>query len=136
MGRLNEKVAIITGGVSGIGLDTAKRFIQEGAQVVVTDINEEKGQEVAKEYPDDQLIFVKHDVAKEEDWIHVVKRAKEAFGKVDILFNNAGVYLIKPITETALEDFQWVQLVDVDSVFLGMKHLTPVIAETGGGVYH
>lgn len=133
MKRLEGKVAIVTGGVSGIGLATVERFIKEGAKVVATDIDEEKGKEVSNQYDNSQLIFVKHDVADENDWINVVEKAKEAFGKVDILFNNAGIYLIKPIAETELEDFQWVQRVDVDSVFLGMKHLAPVLAENGSG---
>ena len=96
MSRLEGKVAIITGAAQGMGAAHAKLFIEEGAKVVLTDLNEEKGQQTAAELGDN-AIFVKQNVTSEEDWKAVVDKAVEAFGKVDVLVNNAGITMAKSI---------------------------------------
>jgi len=94
--KLENKVAIITGGAQGMGASHAKRFVAEGAKVVITDILEEKGKALAQELGDNAL-FIKHDVTKAADWDKVVKETEAAFGPVNILINNAGVGFVKLI---------------------------------------
>ncbi|WP_195572293.1 SDR family NAD(P)-dependent oxidoreductase [Paenibacillus sp. 1001270B_150601_E10] len=133
--RLENKVAIITGAGTGIGKKTALLFSSEGASIVVTDVNQESGNQTVKEIQDQcgQAIFVPHDVTKEEAWMHVVEEAKEAFGKIDVLFNNAGIYIIKPMIEISLDEWNKLMAINVTGVFLGMKHVMPVMAEQKKG---
>lgn len=130
--KLKDKVAIVTGASAGIGKATAELFVQEGAKVVLTDIKEAEGQKVASEI-DSEAIFIKHDVAKEEDWIHVVNTTIDKFGKIDILVNNAGVYYISPLAEITLEKWNWLMSINVTGVFLGMKHVLPHMAKNKTG---
>ena len=133
--RLDSKIAIITGGGNGIGKTTALLFAKEGAKVVVTDINEENGintvQDIRKN--NGEAIFIKHNVSNEQDWVHVVESTLNAFGRIDILFNNAGIFYIKPLIENTLEE--WNQLIDINvtGTFLGMKHVIPIMMKNGGG---
>lgn len=133
--RLENKVAIITGAGTGIGKKTALLFSSEGASIVVTDVNQESGNQTVKEIQEQggQAIFVPHDVTKEEAWMHVVEEAKKAFGKIDVLFNNAGIYIIKPMTEISLDEWNKLMAINVTGVFLGMKHVMPVMAEQKKG---
>ncbi|RHW46310.1 short-chain dehydrogenase [Bombilactobacillus bombi] len=132
MKRLENKVAIITGGAAGIGLATTKRFILEGAKVVFTDVNDTEGTKVQKELGN-KAVFIKQNVASENDWIKVVQNTLDKFGKIDILFNNAGIYRIKPIIDISLDE--WKQLLDINinGVFLGMKHVLPKMASSNSG---
>lgn len=132
MKRLENKVAIITGGAAGIGLATTKRFILEGAKVVFTDVNDTEGTKVQKELWN-KAVFIKQNVASENDWIKVVQNTLDKFGKIDILFNNAGIYRIKPIIDISLDE--WKQLLDINinGVFLGMKHVLPKMASNNSG---
>lgn len=130
--KLKDKVAIVTGASAGIGKATAELFIKEGAKVVLTDIKEVEGQKVASEIGS-EAIFIKHDVAKEEDWIHVVNTTIDKFGKIDILVNNAGVYYISPLAEITLEKWNWLMSINVTGVFLGMKHVLPHMAKNKTG---
>ncbi|AXX65242.1 MAG: glucose 1-dehydrogenase [Lactobacillus sp.] len=132
MKRLENKVAIITGGAAGIGLATTKRFILEGAKVVFTDVNDTEGTKVQKELGN-KAVFIKQNVASENDWIKVVQNTLDKFGKIDILFNNAGIYRIKPIIDISLDE--WKQLLDINinGVFLGMKHVLPKMASNNSG---
>lgn len=125
--KLKDKVAIVTGASAGIGKATAELFVKEGAKVVLTDIKEAEGQKVASEI-DSEAIFIKHDVAKEEDWIHVVNTTID-----DILVNNAGVYYISPLAEITLEKWNWLMSINVTGVFLGMKHVLPHMAKNKTG---
>ena len=116
MGQLENKVAVITGGGTGIGRETALLFAKEGAKVVVTDINEQAAATTGEDIGElsggqDTALHIKHDVSKEEDWVTVVDESVRTFGKIDVLFNNAGIYIIKPLVETTLED--WNRLADV-----------------------
>nr|WP_252893032.1 SDR family NAD(P)-dependent oxidoreductase [Lentilactobacillus otakiensis] len=92
MGKLDNKVAIITGASQGMGASHAKLFIDEGAKVAITDINDEKGNALAKELGDN-AIFIKQDVSSEDDWKKVIDETVQKFGKLDILVNNAGLVL-------------------------------------------
>ncbi|MCA1028409.1 MULTISPECIES: SDR family NAD(P)-dependent oxidoreductase [Cytobacillus] len=133
--RLNEKVAVITGGGTGIGKETALLFAQEGAKVILTDIHETSGQGTVEEIKANggEAIFVRHDVSNENDWRKVANEAIKAYNQVDILFNNAGIYLIKPLAEIELEEWNKLMAINVGGVFLGMKHIMPLMAERQKG---
>ncbi|RYG21047.1 SDR family oxidoreductase [bacterium] len=113
--RFTEKVAIVTGAASGIGLATARLFAQEGAKVVVADLNEEKAKAAADELGG---LGVRCDVSKEDDVRACVDKALEAFGRWDILVNNAGLMVFKPLEEHTIEDWTRVLSVDLLGAFL------------------
>ena len=102
MGRLNDKIAIVTGGASGLGAGIAQRFIEEGALTVITDINPE-GETVAKRLGAEFLI---QDVSAERSWVETIDEVVSRFGRLDILVNNAGIFSSSPVDETQLEDWQ------------------------------
>lgn len=133
--RLENKVAIITGGGTGIGKETALLFAKEGAKVVITDINQESGNQTVKDVQEmgGEALYIRHDVSKEEDWKKVAEDTIKAFGKVDILFNNAGIYIIKPVAEIELEEWNRLMSINVTGVFLGMKHIMPLMAKQNKG---
>jgi NAD(P)-dependent dehydrogenase (short-subunit alcohol dehydrogenase family) len=123
MKRLQGRVAVVTGGASGIGKATAYRLAEEGATVLVTDIADEEGELVAKHLTElgHDAMFVHHDVSSAPDWEHVVETALETYGGLDILFNNAGAGGLGAIEDTSLEDYERNIAIDQTSVFLGMK---------------
>ncbi|WP_449064915.1 3-oxoacyl-ACP reductase [Planomonospora algeriensis] len=132
MQRLRDRVAVITGAGSGIGLATARRFAQEGAKVVCADVDETAGAKAAAEVGG---LFVRADVADEGDVVRMYQEAADAYGGVDIAFNNAG---ISPpdddsILETGLEAWRRVQEVNLTSVYLCCKHVIPHMRRRGGG---
>ena len=129
--RLQGKVAIITGAARGQGANEARRFVAEGARVVVTDLDE-NGQAVADGLGDSAR-FVRHDVANEDDWKNVIAVAEEAFGKIDILVNNAGVFKPANIVDTTLADFDRHYRVNTLGVFLGIRAVIPAMERGGGG---
>ncbi|OCA86222.1 glucose 1-dehydrogenase [Pradoshia sp. D12] len=132
MARMEGKVAIITGAAQGMGAAHARRLVEEGAKVVLTDLNVEKGQATAAELGENAL-FVKQNVTSAEDWAKVVEEAEKAFGKVDVLVNNAGITMAKSILDMTEEDYR--RIVDINqlSVFLGMKAVIPAMQKAGGG---
>lgn len=132
MGRLDGKVAIITGAARGMGAAHAKRFVEEGAKVVITDILLDEGEKLASELGKN-AVFVKHDVSNAADWEEVVNMAEEAFGPVDILVNNAGISVSVPIEELTEEQYRKVVDINQVSVFLGTKAVLPSMKKTGGG---
>ena len=129
--RLEGKVAIISGAARGQGANEARRFVSEGARVVLTDIDE-KGQAVADELGANAR-FVRHDVGNEDDWAKVVAVTQEAFGKIDILVNNAGVFTPANIADTTLAAFDLHYRVNTLGVFLGMRAVIPAMESGGGG---
>lgn len=135
MGRVEGKVAIVTGGASGIGRAAATLLAAEGAAVMVTDIDVTGGEEVVQAITEKggKAVFRKQDVVDEARWIEVVKDTVEAFGKVDILLNNAGIGVGGPTTEMTLDAWRNIMAINVDSVFLGTKHVIPAMKEAGGG---
>ena len=133
--RLKEKTAIVTGGANGIGKATVNKFLEEGANVVFTDINKEAGNKTLEEMREvsNNVLFIQHDVSKESDWINVIEETLKAFGKVDILFNNAGIFSSKPVTEYETEEWNRLLGINVTGVFIGMKHTVPVMREQKSG---
>ena len=139
MNRLKGKVAIVTGGASGMGRATVMRFLADGAKVVVADLNEANGAEtlaVAKSNGHgDDIAFIRSDVAKEADVAATVAFAEKRFGRLDIAYLNAGVGgAFGPIAETSVEDWDYTFAVLTRSVFLGMKHASLAMKKHGGGV--
>jgi 3alpha(or 20beta)-hydroxysteroid dehydrogenase len=132
MKRLKDKVAIITGGASGIGMAQAKLFVAEGAKIVVADLNDGAGRDLVKTLGASSL-FVHHDVTSEDSWRDVVAKTSAEFGRVNVLVNNAGVYKPNPFQDTdqALLDLHY--RVNVVGTFLGMKSVYPVMIQAGGG---
>ena len=135
MNRVKGKVAIITGGAGGIGRAASLLLAEEGANVVVTDTDEIKGNEVAAKIRGvgGEAIFIKHDVTKELDWDEVMKKTLAKFHKLDILVNNAGIFLVKKIEDTSLDEWRRVMNVNSDGVFLGTKRAMQEMKKTGGG---
>lgn len=132
MTRLQGKVAIITGSAQGMGAAHAKLFVEQGAKVVLTDLNEEKGNAFAAELGEN-AVFVKQNVANEQDWANVVAVAEEKFGPVNVLVNNAGITMAKKIEDASLEDYRRIVEINQVSVFLGMKAVLSSMKQAGGG---
>lgn len=133
MDRLKGKIAIITGASQGMGSEHARAFVEEGARVVLTDLNAADGEKLAEEL-NDRAIFVEHDVADAGHWRRVVEAAEATFGTVDVLVNNAGV--IGPVSMTAdLDDDAYARVCAINQtgVFLGMKAVLPGMLRGGGG---
>lgn len=132
MKRLEGKVAIITGAAQGMGAAHARLFVENGAKVVLTDLNEEKGHALAKELGDNAR-FVTHNVTNEEDWKTVVAKTEETFGPADILVNNAGITMAKNMLDVTVEEYKRIVDINQVSVFIGMKEVAPSMAKNGGG---
>ena len=133
--RLAEKVALITGGASGMGKSEAEIFAREGARVVVADILQEEGQDVVRtiEKAGGQARFVKLDVSSEDDWKAAVASAVSAFGKLDILVNNAGISGTFDPDLLSVKAWDLLMNVNAKGVFLGMKYAIPAMQGAGGG---
>lgn len=131
-GKLEGKVAVITGASRGMGLATAQLFVQEGARVVMTDVLAGEGEAAARAIGSSAL-FITHDVTDEAQWRAVGAAAEEKFGGVDILINNAGILLFKDVLDVTREEFQRVLDINVIGVFLGVKAIAPLILKRGGG---
>lgn len=131
-GRLDGKVAVITGGVSGIGLGTVELFVAEGAKVVAADIQDEKGAMLEKRF-EGRVRYAHCDVTSEDEIKAALDLAKSAFGGLDILFNNAGVGSFAATPDLAVEDWRRVIDIDLTAVFLGCKAAIPLMRERGGG---
>jgi NAD(P)-dependent dehydrogenase (short-subunit alcohol dehydrogenase family) len=129
-GRVAGKVALVTGGASGIGRACAERLAAEGASVVVTDLQDDKGQAVAAAIGG---VYLHHDVTDEDAWIGVIAEIGQRFGRLDILVNNAGIAIGGPIAEFSLADWRRQMAINVDGVFLGVKHGLPLMRSSGGG---
>lgn len=132
MKRLSGKTAIITGAAQGMGANHARRFVAEGARVVLTDLQEDAGAALAKELGE-AARFVRQDVSSEADWDAVVKVAEEAFGGVDILVNNAGMYFICPVDEAEPAKVRKLLEVNVYGCWLGISKVVPSMKRRGGG---
>ena len=133
MGRVSGKVAIVTGGASGVGKEDAILLVKEGAKVVLTDLNEKDGSAVAAQIGENAL-FVKHDIASEDGWKEVIARTEEKFGGVDILVNNAAILIGGTIEDTTLENWQKIQRVNSDGYFLGCKYGYAAMKKRGGSI--
>ena len=137
-GRLDGKVALVTGGASGIGAETSRLFAREGAKVAITDLNDDGGRAVATEIGD-AAFYARLDTRNEAEWQTVVEQSVDTYGRLDILVNAAGVPGRRTdggstrIDEQELED--WNRVMDVNStgIFLGMKTVIPEMRKAGGG---
>lgn len=134
--ELKDRVAIITGGASGIGLATAKSFAAKGVKVVLSDYHEENGLKAAEELKamGAEAIFVLTDVSKEESVKELVSRTIEHYGKLDILFNNAGVGIIAPTHELSTEEYNRIISINQHGIFYGAKYAIQEMLKTDGGV--
>jgi 3alpha(or 20beta)-hydroxysteroid dehydrogenase len=130
--RLAGKVAIITGAAGGIGAASARRFADEGASLVLTDADESGARGLAEELGDRATSHA-HDVTSESDWRAVAAVAAESHGRIDILLNNAGVFLAAPLQDTTLEEFQRVIQINTVGVFLGMRAVAPFMSDQRSG---
>jgi 3alpha(or 20beta)-hydroxysteroid dehydrogenase len=131
--RLDGKVALISGGARGQGAAEARRFVAEGAKVVIGDVLDAEGEAVAADLGDDGA-FVKLDVTSEEAWQEAVNSTVDAFGGLHVLVNNAGVLGgFTPLVRTSLEDFMRAININLVGTFLGMRTAVPAMRESGGG---
>ena len=135
MSRFTDKVVIVTGAGSGIGRATAIAFAQAGASVAVVDINLEKAEGTAAEINgmSGNAQAIQADVAEESDWIKIVSQVKQKFGRINILFNNAGIGGGKPLVDLDVADWDRLMAVNLRGVFLGCKTVLPALIESGGG---
>jgi len=132
MPRLAGKVAIITGAAQGMGAAHARLFIEEGAKVVITDLNTEKGSALAEELGENAF-FIEQDVTSEDDWKNVIAETEKKFGPVDVLVNNAGITMSNSIEETTLDAYNRIVQINQVSVFLGIKFIGASMRKAGGG---
>ena len=133
--RLENKVALISGGARGMGAVEAKLFAEEGAQVIIGDMLEEEGRKVEAEINEagGECVFVSLDVSSEEAWQNAVNEAVSRYGKLDILVNNAGIYRAHNVEETTSDEWDQVMDINAKGVFLGTKHAIPAMRDAGGG---
>jgi 3alpha(or 20beta)-hydroxysteroid dehydrogenase len=133
VGRLDGKVALITGGARGMGKSHARHFVAEGARVVISDVLDDKGASVAERLGPDACRFIHHDVTREEDWSAAVAATISAFGRLDVLVNNAGVLVHAPIAQMNLDQFRHVIDVNLVGCWLGVRSVIAPMTQAGGG---
>jgi 3-oxoacyl-[acyl-carrier protein] reductase len=132
--RLSGKVAVVTGGGSGMGAAICRRFVAEGAQVVVVDCRKDRGESIADELGD-SAVFVEADVSRDADVRKMIDAAVERFGRIEVLVNNAGApQPPTPITETTESDFDRLMAVNAKAIFLAARRAVPIMRKQGGGV--
>lgn len=138
MQRLQNKIALITGGSRGIGAKTAEVFVQSGAKVIITDILDGLGKDLANKLGEN-VYYYNLNVSKEEDWVKIADIIKKEFGRLDVLFNNAGITglnnqnMYDPENST-LESWRHVHAVNLDGIFLGCKYSIPLMKQSGGSI--
>jgi NAD(P)-dependent dehydrogenase (short-subunit alcohol dehydrogenase family) len=134
-GRVQGKVALVTGGASGIGRGCADTLAAQGAAVVITDVQDDKGAEVAAAITKagGKCEYLPHDVTDEAAWVSVIGQVKARHGRLDILVNNAGIGIGGSILEMTLADWRKQTAVNLDGVFLGVKHAIPLMRVSGDG---
>jgi len=133
MGRLDGKVALITGGARGMGKSHVRHFVAEGARVVFGDVLDDKGAKVAAGLDEQSCRYIHHDVTSEAQWAAAVATAVDTFGRLDVLVNNAGVLKFAPIADMSLDDFRRILEVNAVGCWLGMKTAIEPMKAAGGG---
>jgi NAD(P)-dependent dehydrogenase (short-subunit alcohol dehydrogenase family) len=133
--KLSGRVAIVTGGASGIGRASSLTFAREGAQVIAADLDEQGGKETVARILDQghEAFFIRTDVTSEVEVKRMVEETIHRWGRIDILFNNAGIVLVKSLEETTEEEWDRVMSVNVKGAFLATKHVVPHMRRNGGG---
>lgn len=130
MGRVEGKVAIVTGAASGLGAADARVLAREGARVVLTDVNEAAGSALAKDLG---ALFVRQDVSEEASWPALVADVQRRYGRLDVLVNNAGIAVVADIEHTTTEVWRRTLAVHLDGTFFGCRAAIPAMAASGGG---
>lgn len=135
MGRVNGKVALVTGAASGLGKASALALAAEGATIIATDVQADAGKDVvaAIERRGGKAEFLRQDVTQEDGWIALIQHIQQRHGALHVLVNNAGIAVLGLVTEMSLESWRRQQAVNVEGVFLGIKHGLPLIRASGGG---
>ena len=135
MGQLSGKAAIVTGGASGIGEACSETLAREGASVLITDIDDALGKAVVERIAKagGKARYLHHDVRDEAAWPGVIAEAEKHFGRLDIMVANAGIGIMSPIETMTLGDWQKQQAINLDGVFLSIKHAIPALRKAGGG---
>ncbi len=135
MNTLKDKIAIVTGGASGIGKETVKAFVDKGASVVIVDYNEENGKAFEQEMLDTgaEVMFKLVDVSKEQEVKNLIKETVDSYGQLDIIVNNAGVGILKDTHELEYEEYKNVIDINQDGVYFGCRYAIPEMLKTGGG---
>ena len=135
MAQLSGKAAVVTGGSSGIGEACAETLAREGASVLVTDVDDALGKGVVERIAkaSGKAHYLRHDVREEAAWPGVIGEAEKRFGRLDIMVANAGIGIMAPIAEMTLADWQRQQAINLDGVFLSIKHAIPAMKRAGGG---
>lgn len=134
MGRLSGKIAVITGAAQGMGEQHAKEFVGEGAKVILTDLNEAAGHDLAASLGDESAMFIRQDVTKALDWEKVVREGEARFGTINVLVNNAGILgALANTVDLSQEDYHQVCNVNQLAVFLGMQAVIPSMRKAGIG---
>jgi len=130
MGQLQGKVALVTGAASGIGAATARKLAAEGAAVMLTDVDDAAGEKLAAEL---SQTYLHQDVTDEARWAEVVAETEARLGRLDVLVSNAGIGIICPLEQMSLADWRKQMAINVDGVFLSVKHCVPAMRRAGGG---
>src|SRR5258708_10542898 len=135
MGQVSGKAAIVTGGASGLGESCSETLAREGASVLITDIDDALGKAVVGRITKagGKAAYLHHDVGDEAGWPGVIAEAEKRFGRLDIMVANAGIGIMSPIAEMTLADWQRQQAINLDGVFLSIKHAIPAMKKAGGG---
>ena len=132
MGRVQDKVAIITGAASGLGFAAARMLLKEGAKVILTDVNREvleSMQDRLNDFSQSQFQTFYHDVTQEDSWIELINKTENDQGKINILVNSAGISLGADVVSTDFDIWKKVHHVNLDSVFLGCKYAVPIMGK-------
>ena len=132
--RLSGKIAVISGGASGMGVSHTRRMIQEGARVISFDLNEGCGPQLVEDLGEDNLLFLRGDVREAADWDRVIAAGRQHFGTPNVLVNNAGISPLQTLEKVSEEDYR--RVIDINQVgtFLGMRALVPSLREAGGSI--
>ena len=135
MGQVEGKVALVTGGASGIGAACVRALAREGGKVLFTDLDEPSGVTLCRAIisAGGDALFMRHDVTQEEEWPTVIRAAEERYGRLDVVVANAGICLLASTSEMSLADWRRQNAVNLDGVFLSVKHALPALRRSGGG---
>src|SRR6266404_3756934 len=135
MGQVQDKVAIVTGGASGIGAACAATLAREGAKVIVTDLDDPRGQALVDKIGSDggEAIYLQQDVSAEEGWPEIIEAAERHFGRLDVMIANAGIGILCRAVDMSLSDWRRQTAVNLDGVFLSVKYAVPAMRRAGGG---